>query len=105
MSGTAIVTGSARGLGEAIARRLHADGFKVALADLDLGGAELVANELGEGALALRHDIRELDSWEQLLVDVRRHGGDLRRQRRHAHALSATALDHRLSVAGSTAAY
>ena len=56
MSGTAIVTGSARGLGEAIARRLHGDGNRVALADLDLDGAERVANELGEGALAFRHD-------------------------------------------------
>ncbi len=76
MSGAAIVTGSARGLGEAIARRLHGDGYRVALADLDLDGAERVANELGEGSLAFRHDIREVGSWERLLVDVRRELGD-----------------------------
>ena len=72
----AIVTGSARGLGEAIARRLHADGYRVALADLDFEGAGQVARELGDGALAAGHDIRELDSWQRLLQDVRAALGD-----------------------------
>ena len=72
----AIVTGAARGLGEAIARRLHADGYAVALADLEREGAERVAVELGENALAFLHDIRELDSWQVLLDDVRGAFGD-----------------------------
>ncbi len=66
----AIVTGAARGLGEAIARRLHADGWGVALADLDLGGAERVAGDLGSRAYPVLHDIRELDSWSRLLDGV-----------------------------------
>ncbi len=73
---SAIVTGAARGLGEAIARRLHADGYRVALADIDRDGAERVAGELGEGARAFLHDIRELDSWAVLLADVRASLGD-----------------------------
>ncbi len=76
MTRVAIVTGAARGLGEAIARRLHADGHRVALADLDVDRAERVARELGVGALAARHDIRELESWERVLADVRRELGD-----------------------------
>jgi 3-oxoacyl-[acyl-carrier protein] reductase len=63
---TAIVTGAARGLGEAIARRLAADGDRVLLADLNLDGAEEVAREVG--GEALEHDVRSLDSWQRLLA-------------------------------------
>jgi len=64
----AIVTGSARGFGEAIARRLHADGYRVAVTDIDVEGAERVAGELG--AQAFEHDVRELASWERLLAQL-----------------------------------
>ena len=64
---TAIVTGAARGLGEAIARRLHADGRGVVVADLDADGAARLAGELGDRAVALAHDVRELESWERAL--------------------------------------
>jgi 3-oxoacyl-[acyl-carrier protein] reductase len=63
---TAVVTGAARGIGEAIARRLHGDGYDVALTDIDVEGAERVASELG--ALAFEHDVRELESWERLVA-------------------------------------
>lgn len=76
MSGVAIVTGAARGLGEAIARRLHADGYRVALADLNVEGAEQITGELGDRALPVHHDIRELVSWERLLAEVRAALGD-----------------------------
>jgi 3-oxoacyl-[acyl-carrier protein] reductase len=65
-----IVTGAARGLGEAIARRLHTDGDRVFLADVDLAGVETLASELGEGATAVEHDVRELASWERLVERV-----------------------------------
>ncbi|MBA2742623.1 MAG: SDR family oxidoreductase [Actinobacteria bacterium] len=76
MKAVAIVTGSARGLGEAIARRLHADGYRVALADIDNAGATRIAGELGPGALAVEHDIRDLESWEHTLEQVRGELGD-----------------------------
>jgi 3-oxoacyl-[acyl-carrier protein] reductase len=62
---TAIVTGAARGIGEAIARRLHADGYRVVLADVADAGP--IATELGDRAYAHELDVRELASWERLL--------------------------------------
>ena len=63
---TAIVTGAARGIGEAIARRLHADGYRVVLADI--ADAAPIAADLGDRARAYELDVRELDSWERLLT-------------------------------------
>jgi 3-oxoacyl-[acyl-carrier protein] reductase len=66
----AIVTGAARGIGQAIARRLHADGYEVVLAGIDIDGEERVAAELGERARAFEHDVRELESWEGLVAQL-----------------------------------
>ncbi len=64
----AIVTGAARGIGEAIARRLHGDGYAVALTDIDAEGVARIADELG--ARAFEHDVRDLDSWERLSAEL-----------------------------------
>ena len=76
MTRVAIVTGAARGLGEAIARRLHADGYRVALTGIGIEGVQEVAAQLGDNARAFEHDVRELASWEQLLADVRSELGE-----------------------------
>lgn len=78
----ALVTGAARGLGELVARRLHAAGFRVALADLDLAGAAAVAESLdgsGASALALRLDVRSKADFEaaQALLEERWGGADV----------------------------
>jgi 3-oxoacyl-[acyl-carrier protein] reductase len=57
---TAIVTGAARGIGAATARRLARDGLAVALVDLDIDEATRVAAEIiaADGdAIALRADV------------------------------------------------
>ena len=46
------------------------------MADIDADGAKRIAGELGDGALAVEHDIRELGSWEQLLERVRSELGE-----------------------------
>ena len=62
---TALVTGAAQGIGEAIAEALHARRANVAVADVDLDGAERVAARLGDRALALALDVRERAAFEQ----------------------------------------
>lgn len=61
----AFITGGGQGIGQAVAERLHADGFRVAVADLNLETADSVANELGGiqgGAIALQVDVADRDS-------------------------------------------
>jgi 3-oxoacyl-[acyl-carrier protein] reductase len=55
----ALVTGAAQGIGEAIARRLAADGVRVCVADLDRERADVVA--AGIGGIAATVDVRRLE--------------------------------------------
>ena len=63
----AVVTGAAQGLGEAIARALHAAGASVVLADLNVEGAERVAGDLGARARAMEVDVRSRRSLARVL--------------------------------------
>ena len=58
---TAIVTGAASGIGEAIARRLSTAGARVAIADIDGETAAHVAENIGNGAFAVPLDITQPD--------------------------------------------
>lgn len=57
-----VVTGAGRGLGEAYARRLAAEGAAVAVTDVDLAAAESVAADIGGAAVAIALDVRSWDS-------------------------------------------
>jgi NAD(P)-dependent dehydrogenase (short-subunit alcohol dehydrogenase family) len=62
----AIVTGAARGIGLAIAARLHADGAQVALADLNVTEARRQAEALGERAMPVEVNVADPKSAEEL---------------------------------------
>ncbi|RKT84808.1 3-oxoacyl-[acyl-carrier protein] reductase [Saccharopolyspora antimicrobica] len=67
----AVVTGGASGLGEFIVRRLHADGYRVAVADV--ADAEALTTELdstGATARGYRVDVSDRTALQQLLADV-----------------------------------
>ena len=61
---TAIVTGGARGIGAAVARRLASDGLQVAVLDLDEAGAKATAAEIVEAggkAIAIAVNVSDED--------------------------------------------
>jgi len=63
---SALVTGAARGLGAAIARRLSREGYRVAIVDTDGDAARAQASELS-GAVAFAADVTDEAAIETLL--------------------------------------
>jgi len=59
---TAIVTGAATGIGEAIAIRLAAAGATIAVVDLNMAGAQSVASALPNGAFAIDANVADASS-------------------------------------------
>ncbi|MBA1434106.1 (S)-acetoin forming diacetyl reductase [Bombilactobacillus bombi] len=75
----AFVTGAAQGIGAAIARRLSKDGFSIAVADLNITGAQQIAQEINQTgqAVALKVDVADrqqvfdaVDKTQKLLGDL-----------------------------------
>ena len=65
---SALVTGGAKGIGEAIARRLTAEGARVVIGDVDTDGAERIAAETG--ADAARLDVTDPESAVEVIEGV-----------------------------------
>jgi 3-oxoacyl-[acyl-carrier protein] reductase len=71
----ALVTGAARGLGAAIARRLRDEGAAVIVNDLDLDAAARTASAVGGTAVAA--DVSDPDAVRRMFADVARTHGRL----------------------------
>ena len=72
----AIVTGAGRGIGAAIARRLHREGWALVVADLDGAAVCALADELAKNAVPVTMDVRDPESWAAA-VAVAHEAGDL----------------------------
>ncbi len=76
----ALITGAAQGLGEASARMLAKEGARVAVADVNLKGAQAVAQSINKArkgaAIAIEQDVTKEDDWAKALDEtVRAFGG------------------------------
>ncbi|MGX1495432.1 L-iditol 2-dehydrogenase [Roseibium aggregatum] len=74
---SALITGSARGIGKAFAARFVEEGAQVAIADINLEGAEAAAREIGPNAYALRLDVTDQSSIDAAVAAVEEKTGGL----------------------------
>ena len=65
-----LVTGSARGIGEAIARACIAEGAFVMVSDINHDLGRCVATELGDKAVYQELDVREETEWETAIASL-----------------------------------
>jgi NAD(P)-dependent dehydrogenase (short-subunit alcohol dehydrogenase family) len=66
----ALITGGASGIGRATAKLLAAEGASVAVSDIDFDGAQATADDIGGSAIALKHDVTDAASWENVLAET-----------------------------------
>lgn len=74
---SAIVTGSARGIGRAFAEAYVREGATVAIADINLEAAERTAAEIGLAAYAVRLDVTDQASIDAAIAAVEKKAGRL----------------------------
>ena len=71
------ITGAANGIGAATARRLHAEGATVVIADREQDTGQAVADDLGERAMAVPCDVRDRASVDAGIAAVKKAYGRL----------------------------
>src|ERR1700754_1326535 len=73
----AVVTGGARGIGQALARALAREGVVVAMGDLDADAAQAAAAELANGSIGLALDVTDRPGFTAFLDEVERRLGPI----------------------------
>lgn len=68
---TAIVTGAARGMGEATARLFAQEGANVVLSDVLTAEGEKVAREIGGRSFFMAHDVRREEDWLKVAAEAK----------------------------------
>ncbi|MDZ7601565.1 MAG: SDR family NAD(P)-dependent oxidoreductase, partial [Hoeflea sp.] len=74
---TAVITGAARGIGQAFAERYVAEGATVAIADIDLERATVTAARIGPQAFAVRLDVSNQASIDAAVQTVAERTGGI----------------------------
>ena len=74
---TALITGAASGFGRGIAETFLREGAKVAIVDLNTEGAQAVAAELGDNAIAITCDVSKADDVTRAVAETRAAFGSL----------------------------
>ena len=64
----AVITGAAQGMGASHARAFVREGARVVLTDIDRQGGTALANELGEAAIFVTHDVAEEKNWKEVIA-------------------------------------
>ena len=74
---SALITGSARGIGRGFAEAYISEGAMVAVADIDIDAAQATADALGDGAYAVHLDVTDQASIDRAMETVVGHASKL----------------------------
>ncbi len=89
----AVVTGGARGIGQALARALAREGVVVAIGDLDAAAAESAALELANGSIGLALDVTDRAAFTAFLDETEQRLGPIDILINNAGIMHVTTLD------------